>query len=47
MGDMKDKIDDKMNDMENKAHEMKGRIDQKMKDNKEDQNTDDTTLGNA
>ena len=32
MADMKDKIKGKMNDAENKAYELKGRIDQKRRD---------------
>ena len=33
MADMKDKIKDTMNDAENRAHEIKGRIEQKRRDN--------------
>ncbi|GAC1391106.1 MAG: hypothetical protein NVSMB46_02420 [Candidatus Saccharimonadales bacterium] len=32
MGDLKDKAKAKMNSMENKSHEMKGRVEQKKKD---------------
>ncbi len=34
MGDMKRKMKHKMNDMENKAYETKGRVEQKTKDMK-------------
>lgn len=32
MTDWKDKAEDKLNDMENKAHELKGRAEQKKED---------------
>lgn len=32
MGDLQDKIDNALNDLENKAHELKGRAKQKKKD---------------
>lgn len=40
MDDMKKEVKDKMNDMENKLHEMKGRAQQKADDmNQEDMDT--------
>jgi serine phosphatase RsbU (regulator of sigma subunit) len=37
------KVEDTMNDMENKLHEAKGRISQKLEDMKKDQQKDDDT----
>lgn len=36
MGDWKDNLEEKANDAENKAHELKGRADQKKDDMNED-----------
>lgn len=38
MGDMKDKMKDKMQDADNRAHEIKGRIEQKRRDTMKDKN---------
>lgn len=40
MGDLQDNMKDKMNDIENKAHELKGRADQKMKDDEQHEDND-------